>query len=39
MDQKRAWQKAVGKKRYLRILAAILSFCVQIGRASCRERV
>ena len=28
MDQKRAWQKAVGKKRYLRILAAILSFCV-----------
>ena len=28
MDQKRAWQKAVGKKRYLRRLAAILSFCV-----------
>lgn len=28
MDQKRAWLKAVGRKRYLRILAAILSFCV-----------
>ena len=28
MDQKRAWKKAVGRKRYLRILATILSFCV-----------
>lgn len=28
MDQKRAGLRAVGRKRYLRIWAAILSFCV-----------